>query len=352
MLQCFLTLQIKPVFGVRFPDAFGKFLEWLSVPALTFSLSTGAECMFPGINYHFRLYLTTLGPIAVIVLVAILNEIIIRSKEQAMGKKMALYSANGCRKSSTKENDKSDDSDEDNRDDERRNESWADSWATDDSEWTDNESVVDERNGESDDGSSSRHHYSYAISIFILYIMLPPASQITFRTFACDWLDEEVDGTPSRVERLREDYSIDCDSPSHIRAEIFAYFMLLLWPIGVPLSFAVLLFRHRYSLQGLPLSEVTKRRGEDKADTVFSKNAPSRHRDPPRFDTLISRYESFISHRSLDTTVKTEAQVERMGTDEERLLIRYNNRELDSFRLLFDACKSLIKNSYAFSFFD
>ena len=78
-----ILVECEPVFGVRFPNLFASFLAPLSVPTLSFNLSTGVECFFAGANYHSRLYLTTLGPLAIILLLAGAYEVTVISGRRA-----------------------------------------------------------------------------------------------------------------------------------------------------------------------------------------------------------------------------------------------------------------------------
>lgn len=55
--------------------------------------------------------------------------------------------------------------------------------------------------------------------------------------FACDDLE---DGK----RYLRADYRIECNSARHEAFEIYAAFMILVYPVGIPLFYAVLLFIH------------------------------------------------------------------------------------------------------------
>ena len=204
----------------------------------------------------------------------------------------------------------------------------------------------------------------YAVAIFVLYVMLPPASQIVFRTFACETLDEEdASGAATTVSRLREDYSVDCKSPAHAVAMYFAAFMVAVWPVGVPLSFAVLLFRHRAHLQGVasggeeqpaavtPEEAATATTGVAKGSSGNRSLARS-----SKFASVIESHDHFVSSRLEISKEDNKKNLERSGEydeqhgeyggggveslDEEeqrRLQVRHDDRSLDSFRLLFDA---------------
>ena len=339
-----ILVEFEPVFGVRFPAVFGTFLDWLSIPALSFfSLTTGLECAFPDINYHSQLYLTTLGPVGVIVLLAGVNEALVL---RGRGRSNAGGGGGG--------GGGDDDGDDGGggANDSEGGDKGANSWATDDSDWTNDNSGVfyatDEPAGDSPEGDSLQRQV-YAIAIFVLYVMLPPASQIAFRTFACERLDEEVGGAATTVRRLREDYSIDCDSTNHMAAQYYAMLMVAIWPVGVPLSFAVLLFYHRRNLKGLP-AEAAIGPAEDHVGEKDAAAAESMRGSKERFqiDALISRHEELASQRRIveatygapDAPERCSGAADGAGAltgDEELLQNRNDDRSLDSFRLLFDA---------------
>jgi hypothetical protein len=70
--------------------------------------------------------------------------------------------------------------------------------------------------------------------LLLTFLVLPTTSTKILNTFACDGLD---DGT--RV--LRGDMGIDCDSTVHKFFQIYAGCMILVYPIGIPLMYFVLL---------------------------------------------------------------------------------------------------------------
>lgn len=70
---------------------------------------------------------------------------------------------------------------------------------------------------------------------FILFLIYPSVSKSAFSAFQCK---DVGDGT----HYLRADLSIDCASPSHIYMMVYAGIMLAIYPFGVPLIYAYLLF--------------------------------------------------------------------------------------------------------------
>jgi hypothetical protein len=69
------------------------------------------------------------------------------------------------------------------------------------------------------------------------YFIYPGANAIFFQTFNC----QSIDGK----RYLRNDLSIDCSDPAHQSASILAVFMVLIFSIGLPLLYLLLLIPHR-----------------------------------------------------------------------------------------------------------
>ena len=61
---------------------------------------------------------------------------------------------------------------------------------------------------------------------------------MVFQTFACETLDDGL-------EYLRADYSIQCTDAKHKTLEAYAGVMIMVYPVGIPLLYAVQLFQHR-----------------------------------------------------------------------------------------------------------
>ncbi|CAN0594056.1 unnamed protein product, partial [Ectocarpus sp. 12 AP-2014] len=85
-----------------------------------------------------------------------------------------------------------------------------------------------------------RKHVSTAL--WVSFLVYSPVSSTIFQTFSCETLD---DGKTY----LRADYRIDCDSSKHLAMEIYAGLMIFVYPIGIPLVYAALLFGGRDALK-------------------------------------------------------------------------------------------------------
>ena len=79
----------------------------------------------------------------------------------------------------------------------------------------------------------------YMWLILMTFLILPAVSTVIFTTFAC----RTFDGQYGRY--LKADLSINCDSPEHKFYKAFATACIIVYPIGVPLLYAVNLWSDR-----------------------------------------------------------------------------------------------------------
>eukprot|EP00966_Prymnesium_polylepis_P134546 3109974-Prymnesium_polylepis.1 len=71
-----------------------------------------------------------------------------------------------------------------------------------------------------------------------------------FRTFTCDPL--EYDGNEVR-RYLQADLHLSCDDDEYEATRIVAFVFMAIWPVGIPLLYAVLLWASRGALvRGAP----------------------------------------------------------------------------------------------------
>jgi hypothetical protein len=82
------------------------------------------------------------------------------------------------------------------------------------------------------------------------FVLVPSVATRIFRSFLCD----AVEYDPSDVRRyLRDDLDLSCDSQEHDATEWWAAVMLLIWPVGIPVLYLVLLYASRAALRsGIP----------------------------------------------------------------------------------------------------
>ncbi|CAM9843693.1 unnamed protein product [Scytosiphon promiscuus] len=85
----------------------------------------------------------------------------------------------------------------------------------------------------------SRH---IAAGLLLTFLVFTSTSTVVFETFACD--NEVVEGE----SYLRADYKLSCDSAEHIWYMVYAGFMIAVYPVGIPLLYAFILYINRESL--------------------------------------------------------------------------------------------------------
>lgn len=71
-------------------------------------------------------------------------------------------------------------------------------------------------------------------ALIISFVLFSPVSIVIFQSFACETFD---DGN----SYLIADYSINCDTPEHSFYIAYASIMVLIYPVGVPLTYLILL---------------------------------------------------------------------------------------------------------------
>ena len=79
-------------------------------------------------------------------------------------------------------------------------------------------------------------------ALLISFLVYSSVSSVVLQMFACDTLE-----TGKRY--LRADYTIECDSDKHRALQIYAGFMIILYPVGIPALYAGLLFSNRRVLR-------------------------------------------------------------------------------------------------------
>ena len=80
-----------------------------------------------------------------------------------------------------------------------------------------------------------KHQTALLLVTFLVYSLV---SSIVMQTYACETLDDGI-------EYLRADYRIHCTDAKHKIFEVYAGIMVFVYPVGIPLLYAVLLFQRR-----------------------------------------------------------------------------------------------------------
>jgi hypothetical protein len=92
-----------------------------------------------------------------------------------------------------------------------------------------------------------------------LYICLPGISNSIFRTYPCQDVDPDDDSTSGGngdddgtsggdSEYMRSDYSISCSSSRYLFGIYWATVMIIIYPIGIPLLFLILLYQQKETI--------------------------------------------------------------------------------------------------------
>ncbi|CAM9486217.1 unnamed protein product [Scytosiphon promiscuus] len=85
-----------------------------------------------------------------------------------------------------------------------------------------------------------RHRHQTAL-LLLTFLVYSSVSSTVFQTFACETLDDGV-------EYLRADYRIHCTDAKHRTFQVYAAIMVIVYPAGIPLLYAALLFQRRHVL--------------------------------------------------------------------------------------------------------
>eukprot|EP00903_Cladosiphon_okamuranus_P018351 g16883.t1 len=76
------------------------------------------------------------------------------------------------------------------------------------------------------------------VLLLVTFLVYSSVSSTVFQTFACETLDDGI-------EYLRADYTILCKDAKHKAFEVYAGIMFAVYPIGIPLLYAILLLQRR-----------------------------------------------------------------------------------------------------------
>lgn len=97
-------------------------------------------------------------------------------------------------------------------------------------------------NGTSEQAIRAVQHKHLSAGLFVMFFVYSSVSFTVFQTFICDPLDDGVD-------YLRADYSLSCWSDEHVGYITYASFMVLVYPVGIPVAFSWWLVRNRHDLK-------------------------------------------------------------------------------------------------------
>ena len=124
-----------------------------------------------------------------------------------------------------------------------------------------------------------------------MYLVFPMASVAVIQFFVCDELDMGG-GATDRV--LRADATINCDGEAYDAWRLYALSMVIVYPVGIPSYFALLLLRHRHLIR----SEGSRHPGKQPVEQE-SQMPPSVARITKGYTTQCYWFELFESARKL-----------------------------------------------------
>lgn len=114
-------------------------------------------------------------------------------------------------------------------------------------------------------GSLRKVRGKHASALLLLtFLVYSSVSALVFSAFACERLDDGF-------IYLRADYTIECDSPTHKAFQVYAGVMILVYPVGIPLAYAMVLYANRRVLR-----DPWERQVDDHVNTIEDLWSPYR----------------------------------------------------------------------------
>lgn len=136
----------------------------------------------------------------------------------------------------------------------------------------------------------SKMEKRHKLTLFLqaLMLMLPAISRHIFQSFRC----EPYDLGDSKFFLLASDHEIDCTDGHADRYNMivcYALFMVLIYPLGTPLAFFLLLakFRHRLDPKGVAEAQVIAKRSQQEEEARTKGWALTE--DTGKFDKALSK---------------------------------------------------------------
>ena len=117
----------------------------------------------------------------------------------------------------------------------------------------------------------------------VLFYLLPTTATTICRAMACETFQLDFNG--DHVEKwMLADLSISCDSnPTYDAILVYAILMILVYPIGIPMFFTVLLWRNRAAIENResPGGDESINHLEFLFSSYGERDAPRLSRSPP-----------------------------------------------------------------------
>lgn len=147
------------------------------------------------------------------------------------------------------------------------------------------------------------------ISAFLLvtFLVLPECSKKIFATFRCNDYDAMYEDGKDETERLLAmDLSVDCgwpnDTAQYVAMQTYAVLMILVYPIGIPAMYTVLLYKERFVLaieQHQNLADKPRLHAIQKTFFGFRATTSVRSPDPEKQKALEEEWEELKTNHYL-----------------------------------------------------
>jgi hypothetical protein len=178
-----IVTQFISITGLPLPNIYRRFLSWTDVFNLNLGWLLSLGCL-THINFYQKLLITTLGPFAVAAALATTYATVRRrNKVQAV------------------------------------------------ITYTSQRMTVPARTSKLEK-ALAKHSLVFLAMTFLIYSTL---STTVFQAFACDTID---DSAAHKTSYLRADYSIQCGTTKHTLYRVYAGFMVIIYPLGIPALYA------------------------------------------------------------------------------------------------------------------
>eukprot|EP00752_Nemacystus_decipiens_P011444 g10163.t1 len=218
-----IMTQYASITSIEFPPVFQTFLSTISVINLELGWLFSSVCIID-VNFHGKLVVATVGPL--VILLVLLATYFYTCKKHGLRVQprevddQAIYPMSGMSMA--------------------YNHGLGVVGGGGGSSLSPRSSSENETSAEPAGSVIRRVQDKYAtVALTMAFLFYSTVSTVIFQTFTCDEL-ADVD------ERwLRADYGIDCDSSKHKAFQLYAGFMILVYPVGIPIVFAVMLWRKR-----------------------------------------------------------------------------------------------------------
>jgi hypothetical protein len=137
--------------------------------------------------------------------------------------------------------------------------------------------------GATPEQAATNHARAAYRSFFVIFLLYPLLSRTTFSIFRCQTL-----ATGERWHE--EDFSIDCDSTAHTVIVVVDMFCILIYPVGIPVVFLVLLWRDERSRNLKAPETVEQAAITTNEDEVVAMVAPAAANASSSYDFLRQDY--------------------------------------------------------------